>query len=190
MKSFKLFLMNNFEKVTIRQIERESGFTRRTLYRHFGGKENLFIAVCDRFILQAQDIEVKISAVDDWNNFHGFIMRYIAGINVVMGKMFELGIVNIYKHYFFLIMQANLHYPDFMDKVAELNRKEYQKWEAELSKAIKTKEIRKDIDVKSTVLQFRYVFLGMSFEKSLAYGLDVELLLNTYMNIYNQIKLS
>ena len=40
LNSFKLFLMNNFEKVTIEQIEQESGFTRRTLYRHFGGKEN------------------------------------------------------------------------------------------------------------------------------------------------------
>lgn len=187
--SYRLFLMNNFEQVTINQIERESGFTRKTLYRYFGAKENLFIEVCNRFILRTQDIELKISSVNDLDNFHGFIMKYIAGIEIVMKKMFDLGISNIYKHYFFLIMQANIYYPNFKDKVAELNRKEYQRWELEILKAINNKEFKEDIDVELTAIQFRSVFLGMSFEKSLADGLNVSLLLKTYLNIYNQIKL-
>ena len=86
-------------------------------------------------------------------------------------------------------MQANIYYPDFTDKVTELNNKEYQKWETELSKAIKNKEIKEEVDIKLTALQFRNIFLGMSFEKSLTDGLDVDLLLKTYLNIYNQIKL-
>lgn len=186
--SFKLFLMNNFEKVTIEQIEQESGFTRKTLYRHFGGKEKLFIEVCDRFILSTQDIEEKVPDVEDIDNFYGFIMKYVIGIKKVMGKMYELGIGNIYKYYFFLIMQANIYYPSFADKVTKLNDKEYRKWESELLKAIKNKEIRDDIDVGLTALQFRNIFLGMSFEKSLTDGLDVDLLLKTYLNIYKQIK--
>lgn len=186
--SFKLFLMNNFEKVTIEQIEQESGFTRKTLYRHFGGKEKLFIEVCDRFILRTQDIEEKVPDVEDIDNFYGFIMKYVIGIKKVMGKMYELGIGNIYKYYFFLIMQANIYYPSFADKVTKLNDKEYRKWESELLKAIKNKEIRDDIDVGLTALQFRNIFLGMSFEKSLTDGLDVDLLLKTYLNIYKQIK--
>lgn len=189
LNSFKLFLMNNFEKVTIEQIEQESGFTRRTLYRHFGGKEKLFIKVCDHFILRTQDIEEKIPEVEDMENFYGFIMKYIIGIKKVMSKMYGFGIENIYKYYFFLIMQANIYYPDFTDKVTELNNKEYQKWETELSKAIKNKEIKEEVDIKLTALQFRNIFLGMSFEKSLTDGLDVDLLLRTYLNIYNQIKL-
>lgn len=187
--SFKLFLMNNFEKVTIELIEQESGFTRKTLYRHFGGKEKLFIKVCDRFILRTQDIEEKVPGVEDIDNFYGFIMKYVTGIKKVMGKMFGLGIENIYKYYFFLIMQANIYYPFFTDKVTELNDKEYRKWESELLKAIKNKEIKEDIDVELTALQFRNIFLGMSFEKSLTDGLDADLLLKTYLNIYNQIKL-
>lgn len=187
--SFKLFLMNNFEKVTIEQIEQESGFTRRTLYRHFGGKEKLFIRVCDHFILKTQDIDEKVPEVEDLDNFYGFIMNYIIGIKKVMSQMFGLGIGNIYKYYFFLIMQANIYYPHFADKVTELNNKEYKKWEMELLKAIKNKEVKEEVDVKLTALQFRSIFLGMSFEKSLADGLDVDLLLKTYLNIYNQIKL-
>lgn len=181
--------MNNFEKVTIELIEQESGYTRRTLYRHFGGKEKLFIKVCDHYILRTQDIEEKVSFMEDTDNFHEFIMKYIAGIQRVMNKMFEMGIENIYKYYFFLIMQANIYYPDFTDKVMQLNDKEYQKWELELLKAIKNKEIREETDIKLTALQFRNIFLGMSFEKSLSNGLDVGLLLKTYLNIYNQIKL-
>lgn len=189
LNSFKLFLMNNFEKVTIEQIEQQSGFTRRTLYRHFGGKEKLFIRVCDHFILRIQDIDEKVPEVEDMDNFYGFIMNYIIGIKKVMSKMFGLGIGNIYKYYFFLIMQANIYYPHFTDKVTELNNKEYQKWEVELLKAIKNKEVKEEIDVKLTALQFRSIFLGMSFEKSLTDGLDVDLLSKTYLNIYNQIKL-
>ena len=41
--AFKLFLSNNYEKVTIEMIEKESGITRKTLYRHLGSKDNVFI---------------------------------------------------------------------------------------------------------------------------------------------------
>lgn len=185
--AFKLFLSNNYEKVTIAMIEKESGITRKTLYRHLGSKDNMFIKVCDKYIFDVQDIEKKISASPDMS-LHDFILSYVSGVNATMVKMLSLSIVNIYKNYFFLIMQASTYYPGFKERITALNMNEYNCWKKILTRAVKSKEIKSNIDIDAVATQFRCVFLGMSFEHSLTYGLNTDMLLSTYLTIYNQIK--
>lgn len=185
--AFKLFLSNNYEKVTIGMIEKESGITRKTLYRHLGSKDKLFIKVCGKFIFDTQDVEKKIAASPGMS-LHDFILTYVAGVNATMVKMLSLSIVNIYKNYFFLIMQASNYYPGFKERIIALNMSEYNCWKKILTSAVKSKEIKSNIDIDAVATQFRCVFLGMSFEHSLTYGLNTDILLSTYMAIYNQIK--
>lgn len=185
--AFKLFLFNNFEKVTIADIEKETGVSRGSIFYYVESKEDLFIKVVDKFIFEAQSLKQKMNT-NDYKTFEEFIQKYVAGINRTMAEMLSLSIVNIYKHYFNFIIQADKYYPNFKEKLNQLLVKENAIWKEIIVHSIETKELKKDIDVDYTIMQFRSVFLGLAFEQSFFYGLETNQLMRYYQYIYKKIK--
>ena len=59
--AFKLFLFNNFEKVTIADIEKETGVSRGSIFYYVESKEELFGIVVDKFIFEAQSLKQKMN---------------------------------------------------------------------------------------------------------------------------------
>jgi AcrR family transcriptional regulator len=45
-----LFLTHGFSRITMDELAGELGMSKKTLYAHFAGKEDLFRAVADRFV--------------------------------------------------------------------------------------------------------------------------------------------
>lgn len=105
-----------------------------------------------------------------------------------MSKMLSLSVVNIYKGYFSLYMQASRIYPDFAETMTRYSLEELNLWEKVISRAIESKEI-KQVNTRHYATLFRSCFLGLAFDRSLSYGLNTEELMAIYQNIYNQIKL-
>ena len=66
--------------------------------------------------------------------------------------------------------------------------KENAIWKEIIIRSIETKELKKDIDVDYTIMQFRSVFLGLAFEQSFFYGLETNQLMRYYQYIYKKIK--
>lgn len=185
--AFKLFLRDNYEKVTIADIERESGLTRGAIYGIMKNKHEIFAMVCDKYILNVQNINKKM-AFEDSENLYDFIHKYIHCINMIMAKMLSLSVLNIYRSYFFLIFQGAQYYPGFKEKMAEMFSIEFDSWMKVVERAQKAREIKSDIDPYVVATQFRFVYYGMASERSLSYGLDTEELLKVFLGIYNQIK--
>ena len=50
--AYNLFLYNNYEAVTINTILKETGLAKGGLYHYFASKEELFIAVVDKSMLE------------------------------------------------------------------------------------------------------------------------------------------
>ena len=59
--AFKLFLMKQFDAVSISDIEKESGMTRGAITYYGGDKKGLFYDVVKQFIVDTQNIENKMS---------------------------------------------------------------------------------------------------------------------------------
>ena len=114
--AFKLFLFNNFEKVTIADIEKETGVSRGSIFYYVESKEELFGIVVDKFIFEAQSLKQKMNT-NEYKTFEEFIQKYVAGINRTMAEMLSLSIVNIYKYYFNFIIQADKYYPNFKESI-------------------------------------------------------------------------
>ena len=105
-----------------------------------------------------------------------------------MSQMLSLSVVNIYKQYFSLYIQASRIYPNFSEIMTQHSIVEVNLWEKAISRAIQNKEIRK-VDARHYATLFRSCFLGLAFDRCLSYGLETEELLTIYMDIYNLLKL-
>ena len=186
-EAFKLFLNNNYEKVSISDIEAAVGKTRGAIFYFFKNKEEIFIEVIDTYLIKTQDPSEKFE-VEDNTSLKQFINLYINGVNTTMSRMLSISVVNIYKQYFSLYLHASRIYPNFSEIMTQNSIEEINLWEKVIARAIKNKEI-KAVDTKHYAILFRSCFLGLAFDRCLLYGLNTEELYTIYLTIYNQIKL-
>jgi AcrR family transcriptional regulator len=186
-EAFRLFLNHNFEKVSISDIEKAVGKTRGAIFYFFKNKEELFNEVVNTYIVKIQDPSAKFH-FDENISLKQFIHQYINGINTTMSLMLSLSVVNIYKGYFSLYMQASRIYPNFVEIMTRNSMEELNLWEKVIARAVQTKEI-KPIDTRHYATIFRSCFLGLAFDRCFSYGLNTEELLAIYNDIYNQIKI-
>lgn len=180
--AFKLFVTYNYEKVSTSLLEQETGLTRGAIFYKLRTKEDIFKAVVDKFILalQSENIPVGDSLID-------FIDRYVDRISVRMNKLIELNIDDS-KGYFSLIYQALQYYPGFGEKITNIFFENQKRWEEIVRVAQDSGEVKQSCDPKLTAQEFRYIYSGLSFERSLLSGLDVNELRELYYSIYNKIR--
>ena len=186
-EAFKLFLTHNYEKVSISDLEQAVGKTRGAIFYFFKHKEEIFNEVIDTYMIKTQNPSAKFNFDEDVS-LEQFIHLYINRINTTMSKMLSLSVVNIYKGYFSLYMQASRIYPNFAEIMTQNSVEEVNLWERVISRAIQSKEI-KEVNTRQYATLFRSCFLGLAFDRCLSYGLNTEELLVMYQNIYSQIKL-
>lgn len=186
-QAFKLFLTNNYEAVSISDLEQAVGKTRGAIFYFFKNKEEIFNAVIDTYFIKTQNPEQKFDIPENIS-LEQFIYRYIGGINTTMSRMLSLSVINIYKHYFSLYLQASRIYPDFAEIMTRNALAETALWEKIIKSAVQNKEI-KPVNPGTYAVIFRSCFLGLAFERCLSHGLNTEELLDIYMNIYKQIKI-
>ena len=184
-EAFKLFLNSNFEKVSISDIENATGKTRGAIFYFFKNKEEIFIEVIDTYMIEVQDPSQKFS-YDTNISLNQFINMYVNGINTTMSKMLSISILNIYKQYFSLYLQASRIYPNFSAIMTQNSIRETDLWEKVIKRAIETKEIKK-INTRHYATLFRSCFLGLAFDRCLSYGINTEELSAIYQTIYSQL---
>jgi AcrR family transcriptional regulator len=71
-----LFFTHGFSRVTMDDLARELGMSKKTLYAHFAGKEDLFRAVADGFFDQAR-AELTAIMADDQVGFPERVRRFL-----------------------------------------------------------------------------------------------------------------
>lgn len=129
-ESFKLFASKNYEQVVVPDIEVATGLTRGSIFYHIRNKEDLFIQVIDKYIVDKFFLFIKRKMrIQKATTLKGFLASYIRSIEKEIDFMHSLSITNVYKSYFFLIMQAPLHYPHFDEKMKNLINISDRVWE-------------------------------------------------------------
>lgn len=185
-QSFKLFLTNNYEAVTIADLEKAVGKTRGAIFYFFKNKEEIFNAVVDRYFIHLQN-PAKNTNLPEELTLEQFIGVYLACINGIMSQMLSLSVINFYRHYFLLYLQASRIYPNFAEIATRQGLDETDLWQSIIRRAIQSHEI-KPVNPRSFALLFRSCFLGLAFDRCLNYGLNTDDLASIYMDIYKQIK--
>lgn len=184
--AFRLFLQDNYEKVTVVKLEKVIGLSCRGIYHHTKDKLGLFKAVVDTYILEPHKVENKFVLAEDIS-LRDFLQAYIEGVERTMGYLSnELGVDSrvFAKYYFQFMFQAHKYYPGFTEKMDAVFEKDYQMWREVIERAKASGEIRKDIATEEIVDMFRMAYMGMSYALAFTTGLDTVRLKRQFEVVY------
>ncbi len=187
--AFKLFLMKQFDAVSISDIEKESGMTRGAITYYGGDKKGLFYDVVKQFIVDTQNIENKMSNTEP-ESLKDFIDSYVHGYQNTMNRFdyIDKSVQNASSAYMSLILQICRFFPDLHDMYLENRNKEMALWIRVLQHSIESREIIENINIIAVAKNFMNIFYGQSFLDSLSMGLNTVELRTQMMEYYKAIK--
>ncbi|WP_294481823.1 TetR/AcrR family transcriptional regulator [uncultured Bacteroides sp.] len=191
--AFKVFIKMNYEKASFTEIAKACGLSRAGIIHYFPYKQDLFVAVVDKFVFQLHHPENKFNLTEC--TLQKFIQRYIEGINTTLNRFIPLidDGNNPYKccpnfYYYHFFSQVKMYYPNFHEKASRFFEQDYRIWNTIVQKAKDNGEIRPDTDVKKAATLFRQMYFGLSYEQSFLNGLNINELEENFNYIYSLLK--
>lgn len=162
-KAYNLFLLNNFEKVTISKLEKSSEKIRGTIFYYFSNKQELFEAVVDEFFFPSLSLPNEVSEIAVSSSFQSFIKIYINPEDRIINNIksrYHIKDANMSCYNF--IIQAWQYYNNFQEKYREIIIKDATVWNYAIRKAQDTNEISRDVKVDLSAL-FIFMSSGVTF---------------------------
>ena len=194
--AFKLFMSVNYEKASFSELGKMLGMSKAGIFNYYKNKQELFIAVVDKFWFNTQNPRNKFNETN--GTFAEFINEYVNGVQRTMDMLGNLlgidknvideGKFSYHTQYFHFLFQLLQYDPDAKEKLQNLAANDYAYWRAAIQRAIDTGELRKDVDVEEAVVMFRQVYMGLSFEMAFTGGLDTRLLAKHLHAVYSLLK--
>lgn len=194
--AFKLFMSVNYEKASFAELGKMLGMSKAGIFKYYKNKQELFIAVVDRFWFSTQNPQNKFTETN--GTFAEFIDEYVRGVQRTMDMLgnligadkdkLEQGKFTYHAQYFHFLFQLLQYDPDAKEKLRNLAEGDYAYWRTAIQRAIDSGELRKDVDVEDAVVMFRQVYMGLSFEMSFLGGLDTGRLAKHLYAIYSLLK--
>lgn len=194
--AFRLFMSVNYEKASFAELGKMLGMSKAGIFKYYKNKQELFIAVVDKFWFSTQNPRNKFTEIN--GTFAEFIDEYVRGVQRTMNMLGNLvdvggdkvaqGKFSYHAQYFHFLFQVLQYDPDAEEKLRNLVASDYAYWRAAIQRAIDNGELRKDVDVEDAVVMFRQVYMGLSFEMSFLGGLDTERLAKHLNAVYSLLK--
>ncbi|MFR2070471.1 MAG: TetR/AcrR family transcriptional regulator [Bacteroides nordii] len=194
--AFRLFMSVNYEKASFAELGKMLGMSKAGIFKYYKNKQELFIAVVDKFWFSTQNPRNKFTEIN--GTFAEFIDEYVRGVQRTMDMLGNLvdvggdkvaqGKFSYHAQYFHFLFQVLQYDPDAEEKLRNLVASDYAYWRAAIQRAIDNGELRKDVDVEDAVVMFRQVYMGLSFEMSFLGGLDTERLAKHLNAVYSLLK--
>jgi TetR/AcrR family transcriptional regulator, transcriptional repressor for nem operon len=156
-QAYKLFLSRSYEAVTISDISKSIGLTKGALYHHFLNKEELFKAVIDKYlVIDMGDGSVKC------NSLLQFIDENITHTRRIISNTLGEKSTFVPVNYMSLLIDALRHYPGFETSKELLISSHIEKIKSVMRDAVDKGEIRNDLDIEITALNFYSITLGLA----------------------------
>lgn len=194
--AFKLFMSVNYEKVSFAELGKMLGMSKAGIFKYYKNKQELFIAVVDKFWFSTQNPRNKFTETN--GTFAEFIDEYVRGVQRTMDMLGDLigaerekvaqGKFTYHAQYFHFLFQLLQYDPDAKEKLRNLVDGDYAYWRAAIQRAIATGELREDVDVEDAVVMFRQVYMGLSFEMAFMGGLNTQRLAKHLHAVYSLLK--
>ena len=191
---FKLFLSKHYELVTVSDIEKATGMTRGAVFYYTHNKLSLFLDIVDTYFFKAQDLENKFKELEEKTDeltLLEFIHSYVKAVEIRMTKLqntLNMTKAEATRAYLSFILQAQNYYSSFNEKITAVFDAELGIWEKVLTSAQAKGEIKSNIDVKYFARIFRYFYVGLCYQSSLANGMNAAELEIYLMSIYMLVK--
>lgn len=192
--ALRVFAKLNYEKASQTEIAKACGLSKAGLLYYFPFKQDLYMAVVDKYLFEMQRPENKYR----FTTIHSipeFIGQYISGVERTMQEMVRLlddghnpGECSLNLYYFHMLIQVRLYYPDVDDKMKSFLDWNYRLWVKMIGEAQERGEIRAEPDAEKMASMFHHIFWGRSFEEAFYKGLDTKKLQEELLLLYSLVK--
>ena len=179
-RSFILFSLKPYDKVTFSDIEKATGLSRGAILYHFNSKQEIFNAVVESTLLNRTSIlEIPIKEKDP---LQSFIFDFVDSRKDVIKEMSKHGIKNMNLARYNIESQA-LYFYDQFDKLSrQMRTTELTVWTQVIKKSQDVNEIDKKHDPAKLASLFLNAYLGHAYSAAKEEkGCDTELLLDELM---------
>jgi TetR/AcrR family transcriptional regulator, transcriptional repressor for nem operon len=156
-EAFKLFLNRSYEAVSISDISNAIGMTKGALYHHFKNKEELFKSVVDKYIYRPE-----IAADFETISLFDFIQLGMAQAEKIIRTIFSCSLVFVPIDYMSLFSDAFRHCSGFAESESIFFNNEIEKIRIVVENAIKSGEIRGDINSSIIATSFFSIHIGLA----------------------------
>jgi AcrR family transcriptional regulator len=156
-EAFKLFLNHSYEAVSISDISKAIGFTKGALYHHFKNKEELFKSVVDKY-LYIPDVIADAETI----SLSEYIQLSNSEAEKIIKRLFSFALVYTPINYMSMFADAFRHYPGYAESKGEFISHEIEKTQKVLECAIKSGEIRSDINPSLIATNFFSINMGLA----------------------------
>lgn len=148
-KSFALFLTKSYDSVSMREIQDAAGVSRGAIYHHFKSKEEIYEQIVNDYLLpifssyslitdeEKKTLQSAVYAFVKYRQNHMNLLKEITPANSKLTDFYFLK----------FIFQSTEHNKDFKEQVSLLYEKEYFGWRNIIQAAMRTGEIKSDIDI-------------------------------------------
>lgn len=156
-EAFKLFLNHSYEAVSISDISKAIGFTKGALYHHFKNKEELFKSVVDKYLFLPEvvtDVET-VSLIE-------YIQMTMTQAEKIIRSIFSSSLVFTPIDYMSLFADAFRHYTGYAEMKGQFINNEIEKTKLVLENAIKSGEIRDDLNPSLIATNFFSINMGLA----------------------------
>lgn len=192
--ALQLFMSVNYEKASLQMVTKKVGLTKTGIFNYFSTKQELFIAVADKFLFDAQNPKYKFERSD--GTLKDFIKKYVQGVKRTMAMIAYEGDIkqdlipgkSPNSGYFHFLQQVYFYYPDSETKLRAMLESDYAHWRSAVCQAIQNGEINADTNIEESISLFRHVYMGLSYDMSFFEGLDTNLLEARFNYIYSLLK--
>jgi len=189
-KAFCLFVTRSYESVTIREIQEASRISRGAIYHHFKSKEEIYEEVVKEYLIPAFSSYSLISESEK-NTLSNTIYAAIKNRQNHIVLLKEITSYKLVDFYFFkFIFQATENSSGFREQANLLIEKEFNGWRSIIQTAMRSGEIRSDIDVDYIAQCFITAPFGLGLSAAFSNYININSndIRSTYLKFYNLLK--
>lgn len=185
-EALKLFASKQYDQVTYDDLVNMTKLSRGAILYHIKNKETLFNEVVENFVLNKMSVT---QVYEEGISLESLLSKFILFCREEKKKNKMNGISNINMAILNIESSAYSFYEDMKKKSQEWRKKEQDTWIKVIKNAIKTNEIKKDIDPQLLSKLFEHIYSGVSYTGIIEpRGFSPDLLKKEFSFIYKSVK--
>ncbi|MGL4852265.1 MAG: TetR/AcrR family transcriptional regulator [Phocaeicola sp.] len=160
-KCFELLIVKGFDAVSITDIQRETTMSRGLIYHYYSNKEELFMEVIDRYLLNLFRFnmeQIKTYTITEMIAHIEKMYREICNKKIPSGNQ-SVTIMN----YDFLFYQAALRNEEFKKKHKKVRDDELVAWQIVVENSMHQGELKAGLEIEKLAKTFIYLTDGAWF---------------------------
>jgi AcrR family transcriptional regulator len=178
-KAFEVFISVGYDSASMTVLQQQLKMSRGAMYRYYESKDDLFIAVIDKYVFGMMDY-VRL-ALDEEMTIQERIDKHCnqvkTGQDIIIEKIGNISIK--FLNFSALMIQAAKIYPGFVERMIGYKKLQRNGWIKAIENSIAKGEIRPDTNV---------AILAALFAESINLRNNIDELINSSSNTANNLR--